>query len=68
MAPVDNETVQHQVSQSAGPHNAATVLDSVPAQLTSPAANQWRADSSTSSARYVSVVHRGGYGDTSVDS
>ena len=36
MAPVDNgltETVQHQVSHSAGPQNAAPVLHTVPVQL-----------------------------------
>ena len=40
MVPVDNgltETVQHQVSQSAGPQNAAPVLHSVPVQLPAPA-------------------------------
>ena len=40
MAPMDyglTETVQHQVSQSAGPQNAAPVLHSVPVQLPAPA-------------------------------
>ena len=39
MVAVDNgltETVQHQVSQSAGPQNAAPVLHSVPVQLPAP--------------------------------
>ena len=31
------ETVQHLMSQSAGPHNAAPVLHSVPVKLAAPA-------------------------------
>ena len=44
LAPVDTgrtEMVQHRVSQSAGPQNAAPVLQSVPAQLPAPASQQW---------------------------
>ena len=43
VAPVDTgltETVQHHVSQSVGPHNAAPVLQSVPVQLLAPASQQ----------------------------
>ena len=71
MAPVNNgltETVQHQVSDSAGPQNAAPVLHSVPVQPPAPASQQWRRDSSTMSYTRVSVVQPGGCGDTSVDS
>ena len=49
MAPVDyglTKTVQHQVSQSAGPQNAAQVLHSVPVQLPAPASQQSCGDSS----------------------
>ena len=61
------ETVQHHVSQSAGPQNAAPVLQSVPVQLPAPASQQWRGDSSTISYARVSVLQPGGYGDTGVD-
>ena len=50
MAPVDcglTETVQHQVSQSAGPQNAAPVLHSVPVQLPAPVSQQVCGDSVT---------------------
>ena len=70
MAPVDNgltETVQHQVSQSAGPQNAAPVLRTVPLQPPATASQQWRGDSSTISIARVSVLQPGGSGDTSVD-
>ena len=68
--PVDNgltETVQHQVSKSAGPQNAAPILHSVPVQLPAPASQQLCGDSSTISYARVSVLQPGGSGDTSVD-
>ena len=58
MAPVDyglTETVQHQVSQSAGPQNAAPVPHSVPVQLPAPALQQSCGDTSTFSYARVSV-------------
>ena len=70
MAPVDyglTETVQHQVSQSAGPQNAAPVLHSVPVQLPAPASQQSCGDTSTNSFACVSLLKPGGSGDTSVD-
>ena len=70
VAPVDNgrtETVQHHVSQSAGPQNAAPVLQSVPVQLPAPASQQCLGDSGTISYARVSVLQSGGSGDTSVD-
>ena len=71
MAPVDNglnETVQHQVSQSAGQQNAAPILHSVPVQPPAPASRQWRGDSSTVCSALASVVQAGGCGGTNVDS
>ena len=50
MVPMDiglTETVQHQISQSAGPQNAAPVLHSAPVQLPAPASQQSHGDSST---------------------
>ena len=38
------ETVQHRVSESAGPQDRAPVLHSVPVQLPAPASQQWFAD------------------------
>ena len=70
MAPVDNGatgTVQHQVSQSARPQNAAPVLHSVPVQLPAPASQQSCGDSVTISYARVLVLQPGGSGDTSVD-
>ena len=70
VAPVDTgrtETVQHHVSQSAGPKNAAPVLQSVPMQLPAPASQQRLRDSGTISYALVSVLQPGGSGDTSVD-
>ena len=67
--PVDTgrtETVQNHVSQSARPQNAATVLQSVPVKLPTPASQQWRGDSSNISYALVSVLQPGGTGDTSV--
>ena len=61
------EAVQHQMSQSAGPQNAAPVLHSVPAQLPVPASQQSCGDTSTISYVRVSVLQPGGSGDTSVD-
>ena len=70
IAPVDHgltETVQHQVSQSAGPHNAAPVFHSVPVQLPARASQQSCGDTSHISYARVSVLQPGGSGDTSVD-
>ena len=70
MAPVDTErteTVHHHVSQSAGPQNAAQVLQSAPVQLPAPASQQRLGDSGTISYARVSVLQPGGFGDTSVD-
>ena len=70
VAPVDTgrtETVQHHVSQSAGPQNSAPVLQSVPVQLAAPASQQCLRDSGTISYARVSVLQPGGSGDTSVD-
>ena len=70
VAPVDTgrtETVQHHVSQIAGPQNAAPVLQSVPVQLPAPASQQCLGDSGTISYARVSVLQLGGAGDTSVD-
>ena len=70
VAPVDTgrtETVQHHVSQSAGPQNAAPALQSVPVQLPAPASQQWLGDSSITSYARVSALQPGGSGVTSVD-
>ena len=70
VAPVDTgrtETVQHHVSQSTGPQNAAPVLQSAPVQLRAPASQQCLGDSGTISYSRVSVLQPGGSGDTSVD-
>ena len=70
MAPVDyglTETVQHKVSQSAGPHNAAPVLHSVPLQLPATASQQSCGDTSTTSYARVLVLQPGGSDDTSFD-
>ena len=59
MAPVDNgltETVQHQVSQSAGPQSAAPVLHSVPLQLPAPASQQSCGNSSAISYACVGLA------------
>ena len=61
------ETVRHHVSQSAGPQNAAPILQSVPMQLPAPASQQCLGDSGTISCARVSVLQPGGSGDTSVD-
>ena len=69
VAPVDTgrtETVQHHVSQSAGPQNAAPVLQSVPVQLPAPASQQCLRDSGTISYACVSVLQLCGSGDASV--
>ena len=60
------ETVQHQVSQSAEPQNAAPVLYSVPVQLPAPASQQSCDGSSTISYALNSVLQPGGSGHTSV--
>ena len=68
LAPVDNgltETVQCQVSPSAGPQIA--VIYSVPVQPPAPASQQWNGVSSTFYSARVSVMQPGGCGDTSVD-
>ena len=70
VAPVDTgrtETVQHHVSQSLGPQNAAPVFQSVPVQLPAPALQQWLGDSNAVSYSRVFVLQPGGFGDTSVD-
>ena len=70
VAPVDTgrtETMQYHVSQSAGPQNAAPVLQSVPVQLPAPASQQCLGDSGTISNARVSVLQPVGFGDTSVD-
>ena len=70
MAPVDTErteTVQHHVSQSAGPQSAARVLQSFPVQLPVPASQQCLGDSGNISYARVSVLQPGGSGATSVD-
>ena len=64
---VCTETVQHHVSQSAGQHNAAPVLQSVPVQLPAPSSQQWLGDYSTISTTRLSILEPGGSGDTSVD-
>ena len=68
VAPVDTgrtETVQHHVSQSAGPQNAAPVLQSV--QAPTPASQKCRGDSGTISYAIVSVLQPCGSGDACVD-
>ena len=70
VTPVDTgrtETVQHHVSQSAGPQNATPVLQSVPVQLPPPASQQCLGNSGTISYARVSVLQPGGSGDTSLD-
>ena len=62
--PVDTgftATVQHHVSQSAGPQN------SVPVWLPAPASQQWFGDSTIISYARVSIVQHGVSGGTSVD-
>ena len=71
MAPADNgltETVQHRVSQRAGPQNAAPVLHTVPVQPAATASQQWRGDSSTIYSARVAVVQPGRCGETIVNS
>ena len=71
MASVDNghtETVQHQVSQSAGPQNVAPVLHTVPVQPAATAYSKWRGDSSTIYSARVAVVQPGRCGETIVKS
>ena len=53
--------------QSAGPQNAAPVLQSVQVQLPAPASQQCLQNSGTISYARVSVFQPGGSGDTSVD-
>ena len=60
------DTVQHQVSQSAGPQNASPVFHSVLVQLPAPASQQSCDDSSTISYVRISVLQPGGSGDTRV--
>ena len=69
-APVDtgrNDTMQHHVSQSAGPPKAAPILQSVSVQLPAPASKQCLGDSGTIVYARVSVLQPGGSGDTNVD-
>ena len=59
MAPVDSgltETVQHQVSRSAGPQNAAPALHTVLVQPAATTSQQWRRGSSTIYSARVAVV------------
>lgn len=62
-----NVSVQRQVSQSAGPRNAAPVLRSVPVQPPAPGSQQWRGDASNIVSAHISVVQAGGCGGTIVD-
>ena len=71
MGPVDTgftETVQHQVSQTAGLQNAAPVLHSVPVQPPAPASHRWGGDSGTIYPARVAVVQPGRCGDAILDS
>ena len=71
MAPVDNgltETVQHQATHSAGPHNAAPVYHTVLVQPAATASQQWRGDSSTIYSARAAVVQPGRCGETIVNS
>ena len=71
MVPVNNgltQTVQHQVSQVAGPQNAAPVLHTVPVQPAATASQQWRGDSSTIYSARVAVVQPGRCGEPIVNS
>ena len=71
MAPVDNgltETVQHQVSHSAGPQNAATVLRTVPVQPAATSSQLWRGDPSTIWSARAAVVQPGRCDETIVNS
>ena len=61
------ETVQHHVFQSAGPLNAAPVLQSVAVELPAPALHHWLEYFSTISHARVLVFQPGGSGDTSDD-
>ena len=61
------ETVQHQVFQSAEPHNTAPIHHSVPVQLPAPASKESCGNNVTISNARVSVLQPGGSGDTSVD-
>ena len=70
MVPVDivlTETVPHQVFQSSGPKIAAPVLHSLLVYMQAHASQQWRGDVSTISYARISVLQRGGLGDSSVD-
>ena len=68
VAPVDTgltETVQHHASQSAGPQNAAPVLQSAPVHLPASTSRQWLGDSGTILYARVSVLQPGWPGDAS---
>ena len=70
VAPVDTgrtETVQHHISQSAGPQNTQPVFQSVPVQLPAPSSQQCFGDSGTISSVRVSIWQHGGSGDASAD-
>ena len=70
MVPVDDgltETVQHQVSHSAGPQNAAPILHTVPVQAAT-TSQQWRGDSSTINSVRAAVLQPGRCGETIVNS
>ena len=76
MASLDNgltETLQHQVSQSAGPHNAAPILclhriHTIPVQPVATTSQQWRGDSDTISCARVAFVQPGRCGKTIMSS
>ena len=71
MAPVDNgftETVQHQVSLSAGPQNATPAIHTVPVQPAATASQQWRGDFRTIYSARVAVVQPGRCGEPIVNS
>ena len=68
MATERTETVQHLVSQSARPYNAALVPHSVPMLPAATASTQWHGHSRTIYPARVAVVQPGGCGDTIVDS
>ena len=63
-----NETVQHQVSLSVRPQNAAPVLDTVSVQPPATTSQLWRGDSSTLYSVCVAVVKTGRCDDMIVSS
>ena len=62
MVPMDTrltDTVQHPVSQNAGPPNVAPLLHTVPMQPVATASQRWRGDSSIMCSARVAVVQPG---------